>query len=217
MAVAPPPPIGQDPGTDQPATGVRRVPVLLPMPFAGAFDYKTPTGQELRAGDIVSVPLGNRHQTGVVWDTHSTLPPELAQPATGKTVADNRLRAVGEKLDLPPLNAELRRFVDWVAAYTLSPPGMVLAMTLRLHMKGSAPTQATGWVAQSPLPTALRMTPARHKVLAVVVDGTPRTTTDIASAAGVSAGVVKGLADAGALRPVLLEPARPFAQPNPLH
>ncbi|MFT9251973.1 MAG: primosomal protein N', partial [Acetobacter okinawensis] len=129
-----------------PAAQARRVPVLLPMPFAGAFDYKAPADMPLRAGDIVSVPLGNRRQTGVVWDSQSTLPPDLAQPAPNKTVADNRLRAVAERLDLPPLNAELRHFVDWVAAYTLSPPGMVLAMTLRLHMKGSAPAPATGWV-----------------------------------------------------------------------
>ena len=34
-------------------------------------------------------------------------------------------------LRLPPLAAEMRRFVDWVADYTLTPPGMVLRMVLR--------------------------------------------------------------------------------------
>ncbi|NSL93425.1 primosomal protein N' [Acetobacter syzygii] len=203
-------------GADPAPVGSQRVPVLLPMPFAGPFDYKAPASMALQPGDIVSVPLGNRRETGVVWDTHNTLPPDLARPPSGKTVADNRLRSVAERLELPPLNAELRQFVDWVAAYTLSPPGMVLAMTLRLHMKGPTPTPATGWIVQPP-PSELRLTPARQKVLALMADGVARTTTDIASAAGVSAGVVKGLADAGALRTVLLEPERPFAQPDPLH
>ncbi|MDE7547293.1 primosomal protein N' [Acetobacter fabarum] len=204
-------------GTDQPVTEGLRVPVLLPMPFTGPFDYKAPASMALKPGDIVSVPLGNRRQTGVVWNTQTTLPPDLAHPTPGKTVADNRLRAVAERLELPPLNAELRRFVDWVAAYTLSPPGMVLAMTLRLHMKGATPAPTMGWAPHPAPPDGLRITPARQKVLDLMVDGCPRTTPDIASAAGVSAGVVKGLADAGALRPVLLEPASPFARPDPLH
>ncbi|MFT8933032.1 MAG: primosomal protein N', partial [Acetobacter syzygii] len=135
-------------GADPAPVGSQRVPVLLPMPFAGPFDYKAPASMALQPGDIVSVPLGNRRETGVVWDTHNTLPPDLARPPSGKTVADNRLRSVAERLELPPLNAELRQFVDWVAAYTLSPPGMVLAMTLRLHMKGPTPTPATGWIVQ---------------------------------------------------------------------
>ncbi|MFT9160703.1 MAG: primosomal protein N', partial [Acetobacter sp.] len=184
-----------------------RVPVLLPLPFAGPFDYKVPPHLPLALGDIVSVPLGNRRETGVVWETAS-LPADLTPTDTQAPVAASRLRAVAARLDLPPLPAELRRFVDWVAAYTLSPPGMVLAMTLRLHMHGTT-TPATGWLAVAPPPDTLRMTPARLKVLALLDNGTPRSTTDLASAAGVSAGVVKGLADAGALRPVQLGPERP--------
>ncbi|MFT9015247.1 MAG: primosomal protein N' [Acetobacter sp.] len=192
-----------------------RVPVLLPLPFAGPFDYKVPPHLPLALGDIVSVPLGNRRETGVVWETAS-LPADLTPTDTQAPVAASRLRAVAARLDLPPLPAELRRFVDWVAAYTLSPPGMVLAMTLRLHMHGTT-TPATGWLAVAPPPDTLRMTPARLKVLALLDNGTPRSTTDLASAAGVSAGVVKGLADAGALRPVQLGPERPFGQPDAAH
>ena len=44
----------------------------------------------------------------------------------------NRLKDVGEKLDVPPLKEELRSLVDWVANYTLSARGMVLRMTLRM-------------------------------------------------------------------------------------
>ncbi|MCX2560926.1 primosomal protein N' [Acetobacter farinalis] len=216
MAPAPlsPPPPARPPASAAGAAR-QRVPVLLPMPFPGPFDYAAPAGMPLQPGDIVTVPLGHRRQTGVVWDSATTLPPEFAPPPT-PTVDAAKLRAVVERLDLPPLTAELRRFVDWVAAYTLSAPGMVLAMTLRLHMRG-APTPSTGWLAASPLPEGIRLTPARQKVLTLLADGTARTTTDLASAAGVGPGVVKGLADSGALRPVTLEPERAFAQPDPHH
>ena len=40
----------------------------------------------------------------------------------------NRLKDVGEKLDVPPLKEELRKLVDWVSTYTLSARGMVLRM-----------------------------------------------------------------------------------------
>lgn len=185
------------------------------MPFPGPFDYAAPAEMALQPGDIVTVPLGHRRQTGVVWDATSSLPPEFAPPPQ-RTVDAAKLRPVAERLELPPLTAELRRFVDWVAAYTLSAPGMVLAMTLRLHMRG-VPTPSTGWLAASPQPDGLRLTPARQKVLTLLADGTARTTTDLATAAGVGPGVVKGLADAGALTPVPLGPERAFAAPDPFH
>ena len=40
---------------------------------------------------------------------------------------DNRLKDIADKLDVPPLKAELRKFVDWVSNYTLAPRGMVRA------------------------------------------------------------------------------------------
>ncbi len=33
--------------------------------------------------------------------------------------------------DCPPLTADMRAFIDWVAAYTVSPPGLVARMALR--------------------------------------------------------------------------------------
>ncbi|MFT8699231.1 hypothetical protein, partial [Acetobacter orientalis] len=46
----------------------RRVSVLLPMPFAGPFDYAAPPNMPLNPGDVVVVPLGRRRETGVVWE-----------------------------------------------------------------------------------------------------------------------------------------------------
>ncbi|MBB2203112.1 primosomal protein N' [Gluconacetobacter tumulisoli] len=205
--------------TRKPGTTVRpRVRVLLPLPFPGPFDYAVPdslAATGLRPGDIVTVPLGRRTETGVVWDHDSVLPPEFAPPPM-PTVADGRLKPVAARLDLPPLPDGLRRFVDWVAAYTLSPPGLVLAMALRTT--ATIPTAPVlGWTIADPPPPGLRETPARRKVLEIVSAHGPLTAAEIARRAEVGPGVVRGLADAGALRhaPMAAPPA--FVRPDPNH
>ena len=45
----------------------RRVSVLLPFPLGTAYDYRLPPDMTLTPGDFVSVPLGRRAVTGVVW------------------------------------------------------------------------------------------------------------------------------------------------------
>ncbi|HTU56044.1 MAG TPA: primosomal protein N' [Acetobacteraceae bacterium] len=99
---------------------MRRVPVLLPYPFAAPLEYAAPIGLDPKPGDLVRVPLGSREVLGAVWEG----------PPAG-TVAEDRLRPLLEIAKLPPLTPEMRRFIDWVAAYTLARPGEVLAMTLR--------------------------------------------------------------------------------------
>ena len=73
---------------------------------------------DVTAGDYVVVPLGGRQVNGVVWG-----PPSLE-------VGDKKLKDIIALLDLPRMPDALRRFVDWVASYTLTPPGTVLRMTM---------------------------------------------------------------------------------------
>ena len=100
----------------------RVVDVLVPVALDRAYSYRVPETLSLAPGDIVSVPLGARDATAVVWANNPKPNPRL----------DNRLKDVDEKLDLPPLKDELRSFVDWVANYTVSSRGMVLRMCLRM-------------------------------------------------------------------------------------
>lgn len=102
------------------ATGM--VDVLVPVALDQTYSYKVPRGMELKAGDLVGVPLGPREVLAVVWGENANPDPRL----------HNRLKEVSEKLDIPPLKPELRQVVDWVANYTLSPRGMVLRMCLRM-------------------------------------------------------------------------------------
>ena len=178
----------------------KRVAVLLPRPFAGTFDYAVPAGLDPQPGDVVLVPLNRREEVGVVWDA----------PA-GPTVADAKLRPVTTVLDTAPVPGPLRRFVDWVAGYTLATPGEVLAMALRINALHPE-TPAAGW--RMAYPDGPRMTEARNRVATALADGEPRSTAVLARAAGTSAAVVRGMAQAGLLTPVALPVPRPFAVPD---
>src|SRR5689334_20580675 len=96
------------------------VEVLLPVALDRTYTYRVPFGMRLGAGEIVRVPLSGRGTVGVVWDGEEGLP-----------ATSNRLRFVEERLDAPPLTGEMRRFVEWVAQWTLTPRGMVMRMALR--------------------------------------------------------------------------------------
>jgi len=100
--------------------GVPTVSVLLPLAVDGPYTYRVPNGVTLSPGDIVRVPLGPREIIGAVWDD-----------VPDGSVGHNRLRPVAHRYDAPPLDPTIRKFVDWVANYTLTPRGMVLRMVLR--------------------------------------------------------------------------------------
>ncbi len=187
--------------SDEPA----RVSVLLPLPLPGPYDYAAPAGPALAPGQIVKVPLGRREVPGVVWD------PDPAAPG----VAASRLREVAEVVDLPALPEAERRFVDWVADYTMAPPGAVLRMALSVPAALEPPKPVTAYrLAPGAAPAGLRLTPHRRRVLAVLAEGPARPAAELARAAGVGTGVVKGLAAAGALEPVALPQPSRFETPD---
>ncbi len=180
-----------------------RVRVLLPLPLADAYDYRVPAGLAVAPGCFVVVPLGGREVAGVVWDGE-------ADPA----LPEKRLRDIRAVLDAPPMIATLRRFVDWVAAYTLSPPGAVLRMAMSTPSALEPRAPQAGWRAAAALPEGARITPPRARVLAVLADGAPRAGNEIARAAEVAPAVLRGMADVGLLEPALLARPAHFAMPD---
>ena len=114
------------------ASSTRVVDVLVPVALNQTYSYRVPRGMELKPGDVVCVPLGPREVVAVVWAENANPDPRL----------HNRLKDVGEKLDVPPLKEELRSLVDWVANYTLSARGMVLRMALADGRKSRARADA---------------------------------------------------------------------------
>ncbi|WP_424628971.1 primosomal protein N' [Bradyrhizobium sp. SYSU BS000235] len=179
----------------------RVVDVLVPVALNQAYSYRVPDGTDLNPGDVVSVPLGPREVTAVVWAENGNPDPRL----------HNRLKETGDKLDVPALKPELRSFVDWVANYTLSARGMVLRMTLRMgeHLGPERVRMGVRLVGAPPQ----RLTPARRRLIDLLSDGLLHAKTEAAKEAGVSAGVVDGLVDEGTLT---IEPMpRELAAPTP--
>ncbi len=179
------------------------VAVNLPLPVNGPYDYRVPDGLRLEDGDLVRVPLSGRWVSGAVWG-----------PARGG-IDPARLRRVASRHHLPPLSAELRGFLDWVAGYTMSRPGAVLRMTMSVPEALDPPRPMAAVALAADPPPDLRWTEARRRVRDLLSDGVPRGMAETARVAAVSPGVVRGLRDAGALVGVDAAPRPPPARPDP--
>src|SRR3954465_4664742 len=140
------------------ASSTRVVDVLVPVALNQNYSYQVPRGMELKPGDVVCVPLGPREVVAVVWAENANPDPRL----------HNRLKDVGEKLDIPALKQELRSLVDWVANYTLSAKGMVMRMTMRRgeHLGPERVRLGVRLVGEVPK----RMTAARARLVEVLSD-----------------------------------------------
>jgi primosomal protein N' (replication factor Y) (superfamily II helicase) len=187
--------------TSASTASTRVVDVLVPVALNQTYSYRVPRGMELKAGDVVGVPLGPREVLAVVWAENANPDPRL----------HNRLKDISEKLDVPPLKEELRSLVDWVSNYTLSARGMVLRMTLRMgeHLGPERMRMGVRLIGEPPK----RLTPARRRLIEVLSDRLLHGRSDAAKEAGVSAGVIDGLVDEGTLTVEAMP--RPLAPPAP--
>ena len=173
--------------------------MLLPRPLAGAYDYKLETA--LPRGTLVVAPLGSTEMLGVVWG------------AAEGAVGDNRLKVAVGLEGGPALPAKLCDFIDWVADYTLSPPGAILAMALRSRDAFEPEARRTAYVKGETVPA--RLSEPRKRALEIAADGLARSVAGLAEDANVSAAVVRGLVAAGALVATTLPEFAPFAVPDP--
>jgi primosomal protein N' (replication factor Y) len=188
-------------------TGPDTVAILLPLPLGGAYDYRVPPGMVLAPGDFVDVPLGKRSVTGVVWG-----------PARGD-VEDGKLRAVERVLPAPPMRESMRRFIAWVAAYTLTPPGAVLRMAVSAPDALEAPRTETVYRLAASRPAQSdgnKLTAARRRVLDFMQDAPAMPLAELARHAGVGSAVVRALAAAGWLEAVQRLPPRAGAPVAPV-
>ncbi|WP_378947146.1 primosomal protein N' [Mesorhizobium sp. ANAO-SY3R2] len=179
----------------------RAAPVLVPMPAERAYSYAVPEGMVVVPGSIVRVPLGPREVAGIVWDG----PVEAVDP--------KKLRPIAHLFDCPPVDEQMRRFVDWVAQYTISPPGMVARMILRAPEAFDPEPWTEGLRRTEAEPD--RMTAARERVLEMASDGMAWTRSGLAHAAGVSSTVVEGLRAQGVFETVMIPPRPVVAAPDP--
>ncbi len=177
--------------------------ILIPLALERPYSYLVPSDVLLAEGDFVKVPLGSREIVGVVWS--------LGDEPDG---APEKLRSVTARLDSPAMPASMRSFIDWVASYTLFPPGMVLkmAMSVPKALEPARPNMAYR-IDKKNIPE--RMTPARRRVMDLLGDGRARRPGEIASSAQVSAGVIKTLYKQGVLQKTGITARSGFALPDP--
>jgi primosomal protein N' (replication factor Y) len=184
-------------------------PVLMPgAPLNQTYDYLVPPGLKVEPGAFVLVPFGAQTRIGVVWDT----------PFGGgeRPVDPKKMKALSERLDVPPLPLAALRFAEWIAGYTLAPLGMVVRMFMSAQaaFEPVKPRFGVRIVADAAEPA--RMTPARRRALDVAGDGQIRAKAALAAEAACSTGVVDGLVASGNLVEVVI-PERRFPEPNPAH
>ncbi|MEK1934162.1 MAG: primosomal protein N' [Pararhizobium sp.] len=180
----------------------RVVPVLVPMPAPKAYSYAVPEGMAVEPGSIVQVPLGPRQVMGVVWDG-----------TDDGGVDPKKLKAITQVFDCPPLAKDMRAFLDWVAAYTVSPPGLVARMALRAPAAFDPEPMVEGLRLTDTRPE--RMTSARERVIATADNGFTWTRSGLAHAAGTSSSVIDGLTAQGVFETVFMAPPPVVAAPDP--
>ncbi|MGB6230185.1 MAG: primosomal protein N' [Litorimonas sp.] len=179
--------------------GQKNAQILFPVNVPGAFDYAVPDHIRLERGAFVFAPIGKQMKLGVAMNL-------------GEAEEGRELKEIAEIKATRALPEPMLDFIDWVARYNVASPGQVLRMVLR------------SWKALDPSPVAtlyeptgerpLNLTPARR---AALDEGGPfpARASDIAKRAGISAGVVKGMAAKGLMRAEECPVDPPYDEPDP--
>ena len=94
-----------------------RVPILIPNIFNYPFTYET--SLNLKLGDYVEVPFGKSKAIGVVWDEF--------EKNKNKNYA---IKQVIKKFEIPSLNKNTIKFLNWFSEYNMVPKGMALKLVL---------------------------------------------------------------------------------------
>ena len=184
------------------AVPLRTAYVLLPIPADRPYSYAVPEGMDVQPGDYVQVPLGPRKVASVVWDA----------PVGDNGVDPKKLRAIETKFDCPPVQEDMRRFIDWIAHYTIAPPGMVLKSLLRTPAALDPEQPLPGLAISGDWPE--RMSAARQRVKDLIDADASEvwTKSGLANAAGTSSSVIDGLVKAGSFAPRDIPP-QPIVPP----
>ncbi len=176
--------------------------VLLPLPFNEPFDYQI--DGEAVPGELVRVSFGREVLVGAVWKLGKS-----------SNLNEDKIKFVTERINLPPLEPELMKFVDFVASYNMAYLGLVLKMVLSVKGVFEDPKMNVLYeLSGKTLAEAkLKNSDARWRVIKLL-EPMPLNRREIAAGAGVGQPVIKTLIDAGVLRPVLVEDKRQFGIPD---
>ncbi|MGQ7829566.1 primosomal protein N' [Altererythrobacter sp. Z27] len=182
---------------------MNRIRLLVFNSALSVLDYRVPDGMRVEPGSVVVAPLGPRQITGIVWE---------ADRLPGDEVPAAKLRPIIEVLPVPPLAAPLRRLIEWTADYYCAPMSSVARMVISSGGALNGPATMTEYRLSGGMPE--RMTLQRELAIAAL-EGEQATIRELAGIAGVSEGVLRGLANQGVIEPVTVSIDRPFAPADP--
>ena len=178
------------------------VAVVITEPLDRLLDYRAPEGGCV-TGAYVEAPLGPRRVLGVVWG-----------PGSGR-FDPARVRPLARVLDVAPMQAGMRDYLRRVADYTLTPMPAMLRLATRAPGLGDPPHSRRVYLSGPVTPA--RLTDARARVLDVLAafNGAPVTLGELADAAEVGRGVIKGLVQLGAIVEIEAPSDTPYPHLNP--
>jgi len=156
--------------------------VAVPAPLMGLFDYLAPLAAEPapQPGVRVRVPFGRGSRVGLI----------VGVKATSDLPAERLRRATAVLDPAPLLPADVRRLLDWAAAYYQHPPGEVMAAALPTALRDGQDAGGTEHVfqltpaGQSADEATLRRAPVQYRVLAQLRAAAGQLTADELAASG---------------------------------
>jgi len=178
--------------------------VLVPYPVDKAYDYDVPDGMDVRDGDYVIAPLGQRNVPGVIWGGGGS-----------EKVAAGKLKSVYMKYDMPAMPEAQRKFLEWAAHYTMSPQGSFLKLALSVPSALEKPKDIKAYrIVDGMQQTKEGLSPAAKRVIDIAKDGLARKQSELARESGCGTSVIKTLVEKGYLKEVALAEPPPCRNPD---
>ncbi len=180
-----------------------RIAVVTTEPFARTLDYLAPEGG-CKIGSFLILPLGKRKVMGVVWG-----------PGDGQ-YDHSKLRNAISVIDAPPMSFLMRKFLEAVSDYTITPLNLILRLSSRVPdlNKPTATQKVFSLVSNH---SDFKKTPQRNRLISALskINKNKLTTKEIVSISGVSTSVIAAAARIGILNEELISRDNPYPVLNP--
>ena len=177
--------------------------VVTTEPFARFLDYLAPEGG-CQIGSFLLLPLGKRRVLGVVWG-----------PSEGK-YERAKLRNALSVIDVPPMSYTMRKFLEGVSDYTVTPLNLILKLSTRVsQLHKPAVMQKVFHIATNH--SQFKKTPKRNLLISSLIKSKKNMLTkkEIVSISGVSTAVITAAARAGLLKEELIPRDSPYPLLDP--
>ena len=177
--------------------------VVTTEPFARFLDYLAPEGG-CRIGSFLLLPLGKRRVLGVVWG-----------PGEGK-YERAKLRNALSVIDVPPMSYTMRKFLEGVSDYTVTPLNLILKLSTRVsQLHKPAVMQKVFHIATNH--SQFKKTPKRNLLISSLIKSKKNMLTkkEIVSISGVSTAVITAATRAGLLKEELIPRDSPYPLLDP--